>query len=41
MPEVVANAGIFFEDKYGVSLLYEYNWGIKKHAVGITALYKF
>lgn len=41
MPEIVANAGIFFEDKYGVSLLYEYNWEIKKHAVGITALYKF
>lgn len=41
MPAVVANAGMFFEDKYGVSLMYEYNWEIKKHAVGVTALYKF
>lgn len=41
MPAVVANAGMFFEDKYGISLMYEYNWEVKKHAFGVTGLYKF
>ena len=40
-PELVVNAGIFFDDKYGVSALYEYNWELKKNVVGMTALYKF
>jgi len=40
-PEVVVNAGMFFEDKYGVSALYEYDWGLNRHVAGITALYKF
>ena len=41
MPDVVVNAGMFFDDKYGASLMYEYNWDIKKHAVGLMATYKF
>lgn len=40
-PSVVANAGIFFEDKYGASLLYQYDWQLKKNNVGLTFLYKF
>ena len=41
MPEVVVNGGIFFEEKYGAMLMYEYNWEIKKQAAGATFLYRF
>ena len=41
MPEITANAGVFFEDKYGVMAAYVYNWDINKHAVGAAFLYKF
>jgi hypothetical protein len=41
MPEVVVNGGIYFDDKYGASVLYEYNWNLKKHAVGVMGTIKF
>ena len=40
-PEVVVNAGMYFEDKYGISAMYEYNWALKTHNFGVLALYKF
>ena len=41
MPAVNVQAGMFFEDKYGVSASYYYDWGLKKHSVGTTVLLKF
>lgn len=41
MPEAVLNAGVYFDDKYGVSVMYEYNWELKKRAVGLMATWKF
>lgn len=41
MPAVNVQAGMFFEDKYGVSASYYYDWGLKKHSVGTTFLLKF
>lgn len=41
MPEIVINGGMYFDDKYGISLLYEYNWQVEKHAVGLMGTYKF
>ena len=40
-PEFVVTAGMFFEDKYGFSFIYEYDWVLKRHVGGMTALYKF
>jgi hypothetical protein len=41
MPEVVVNGGMYFDDKYGASLLYEYNWGLDRHAIGLMGTIKF
>lgn len=41
MPEIVVNGGLFFEDKYGASVIYEYNWQTKQHAVGLMGTIKF
>lgn len=41
MPEVMVGGGVFFEDKYGVSAMYQYNWDVKRHAVGLMTMYKF
>ena len=41
MPAVVGQAGMFFEDKYGVSYLYQYDYTNKKHIHGGTFLIKF
>lgn len=41
MPEVIINGGIYFDDKYGASVLYEYNWNLKRHAVGVMGTIKF
>ena len=40
-PEMVLNAGMFIQDKYGAMFLYEYDWQMKKSAAGLTVLYKF
>lgn len=41
MPTIVGQAGMFFEDKYGVSYLYQYDYTNKKHIHGGTFLIKF
>lgn len=41
MPEATVNVGAFMDDKYGAAVRYEYNWDIKKHALGLEVLYKF
>ena len=41
MPTVSAQAGMFFNDKYGVSASYQYDWEINKHIVGTMFLIKF
>jgi hypothetical protein len=41
MPEAVLNGGLYFDDKYGMSIMYEYNWQIRKHAVGFMGTLKF
>lgn len=41
MPEVLVNGGMYFDDKYGASLVYEYNWQIDKHAIGLMGTFKF
>lgn len=41
MPEIVVNGGMYFDDKYGASLMYEYDWTRKKHAVGVMGTIKF
>lgn len=39
--QAMANAGLFFEDKYGVSLLFLRDFENKKNAAGLTVMYKF
>ena len=41
MPEIVVNGGLYFDDKYGASVLYEYNWEMRRHAVGLMGTIKF
>lgn len=41
MPEVLVNGGMYFDDKYGASLVYQYNWQTDKHAVGLMGTIKF
>ena len=41
MPSYVINAGMFFEDKYGVSAMMLHDWEKKKVYVGGTVIYKF
>lgn len=41
MPELVVNGGMYFDDKYGASILYEYDWTRNKHAVGVMGTIKF
>lgn len=38
---MVGQAGMFFEDKYGFSLLYQYDWKANKNSIGTMFLYKF
>lgn len=38
---VLGQAGIFFEDKYGFSGLYQYDWERNKHILGTSFLIKF
>ena len=41
MPSVTGQVGVFFEEKYGFSGVYQYNWETKKHIFGTGFLYKF
>lgn len=41
MPTVATQAGVFFEDKYGFSGLYQYDWVNNKHIFGSVFLLKF
>lgn len=41
IPAVVGQAGLFIDDKYGVSYLYQYDYTNKKHIHGGTFLIKF
>lgn len=41
MPEIIINGGIYFDGKYGISALYEYDLNTKMKAVGMIATYKF
>jgi hypothetical protein len=41
MPTVQAQAGLFFEEKYGFSGTYQYDWQNKNHIFGTVFLYKF
>ncbi len=41
IPAIVGQAGIFFEDKYGFSYLYQYDYTNKQHIHGGTFLIKF
>lgn len=41
MPTVAGQAGMFFEDKYGFSGLYQYDWQNKNHIFGAMFLLKF
>ena len=41
MPEVLVNGGMYFEDKYGASVVYEYDWQTNRHAVGLMGSMKF
>lgn len=41
MPSVVAQAGMFFDDKYGITGLYMYDWNLNTHIFGSTFLLKF
>lgn len=41
IPAIVGQAGMFFDDKYGVSYLYQYDYTNKKHIHGGTFLIKF
>ena len=40
-PTVTSQVGMFFEDKYGFSALYQYDWVQKKHILGTTFMLKF
>ena len=40
-PSVAAQAGMFFEDKYGFSGMYQYDWTNKNHIFGAMFLIKF
>jgi hypothetical protein len=40
-PSVLGQAGVFFDDKYGFSGVYQYDWDRKKHVVGTAFLLKF
>lgn len=41
MPAAVGEVGMFFEEKYGFSGLYQYDWEQKKHSLSAVFLYKF
>lgn len=41
MPAITVQGGLFFEDKYGASLLYQYEWQQKKHILGVMGSIKF
>lgn len=41
MPSVVGQVGMFFEDKYGFSYLYQYDYTNKNHIHGGTFMIKF
>lgn len=41
MPSYIVNAGMFFEDKYGVSAMMLHDWEKNKVYVGGTVIYKF
>ena len=40
-PSVIGQAGVFFEDKYGFSGVYQYDWDRKERAFGTAFLIKF
>ena len=39
--EIAATGGLFFNDRYGVQAIYEYDWSIHRHTAGLVLLYKF
>lgn len=41
MPSYVVNAGMYFDDKYGASAMFQHDWVNKKVSVGLIATYKF
>ena len=40
-PSAMVQGGAFFDEKYGVTTTYQYDWKLNRHAVGVGALYKF
>lgn len=41
MPEIVVNGGVYFNEKYSISAMYEYDWANKKSAFGVMGGIKF
>lgn len=41
MPTIAIQGGMFIEDKYGASVLYQYEWQQKQHIWGIMGIIKF
>ena len=39
--ELATTGGLFYDDKYGAQLTYEYDWVLKRHVAGLSVLYKF
>lgn len=40
-PSVIAQGGVFFEEKYGFAAQYSYDWVNKKNSYGAVFMYKF
>ncbi len=40
-PSIIAQGGIFFDEKYGVAVQYNYNWTLRKNDFGALFIYKF
>lgn len=40
-PTAMVQGGAFFEEKYGVTTVYQYDWKLDRHSVGLGVMYKF
>ena len=40
-PAAIVQAGMFFDEKYGVGIQYNYDWQLKKNDFGALFIYKF
>lgn len=40
-PAVIAQGGMFFDEKYGFAIQYDYNWTLRKNDFGALFIYKF